>query len=170
MAAPRVRRSTTEPDGAGRRASHPKSRSRSRTRPGPSAVNRGSRSGSVSPSTSVAPGRTMPAFSRATSARVGPARSVWSSPTLVTTATDPSTTFVASQRPSMPTSTTATSTARCPSSQNAAAVSASNQLGVTPHRSAAARTSRSASATRPGGVGAPSTVIRSPTSSTCGLV
>ena len=51
------------------------------------------------------PGLTMPAFSRAMSASVGPAYSVWSSPTLVTTATWPSATFVASQRPSRPTST-----------------------------------------------------------------
>ncbi len=51
---------------------------------------RGTSSGSVSPSTSEAPGLTMPAFSRAMSARVGPAYSVWSSPTLVTTATCPS--------------------------------------------------------------------------------
>ena len=63
-----------------------------------------------------APGRSRraPAWSRASrcrpspramSARVGPAYSVWSSPTLVTTATWPSATLVASQRPSSPTST-----------------------------------------------------------------
>ena len=44
-------------------------------------------SGSVSPSTSVEPGFTMPAFSAAMSASVGPAYSEWSKPTLVTTAT-----------------------------------------------------------------------------------
>ena len=44
-------------------------------------------SGSVSPSTSVAPGLTIPAFSVAISARVGPRYSTWSTLTLVTTAT-----------------------------------------------------------------------------------
>ena len=47
----------------------------------------------------MAPGLTMPAFSPATSARVGPRNSTWSSPMLVTTATPASTTLVASQRP-----------------------------------------------------------------------
>ena len=40
--------------------------------------------GSVSPSTRVAPGLTMPAFSRAMCSRVGPSSSVWSRATLVT--------------------------------------------------------------------------------------
>ena len=44
--------------------------------PGRSARNTGTSSGSVSPSTSDAPGFTMPAFSRAMSSRVGPAYSV----------------------------------------------------------------------------------------------
>jgi hypothetical protein len=55
----------------------------------------------------VAPGLTIPAFSAAMAARVGPAMLVWSSWTLVTTATVPSTTLVASHRPSIPTSITA---------------------------------------------------------------
>ena len=110
----------------------------------PSARNRAARSGSVSPRTSVEPGFTMPAFSRATSASVGPAYSVWSSPTLVTTATWPSPTFVASHRPSSPTSTTATSTAASANVRKAAAVRISKYDGRTPastSRSAVARTS-----------------------------
>ena len=51
-----------------------------------------------------------PAFSPAISAGVEPRRSVWSSEMGVTTATEASMTFVASQVPPMPTSTTATST------------------------------------------------------------
>jgi hypothetical protein len=56
---------------------------------------------------------------------VGPANSVWSSPTLVTTATTGSTTLVASQVPSIPTSTTATSTGASAKHQKAAAVTIS---------------------------------------------
>ena len=47
----------------------------------------------------VAPGFTIPAFSAAMSARVGPRYSTWSTLTFVTTATCPSTTLVASQVP-----------------------------------------------------------------------
>ena len=92
------------------------------TRSAPAARKMAASSGSVSPSTSVRPGLTMPAFSAATSSQVGPAYSVWSCPTLVTTATWPSTTLVASHRPSRPTSTTATSTATSANQRNAAAV------------------------------------------------
>ena len=49
------------------------------------------------------------AFSRAIAAIVVPSRSVWSSATLVTTATPPSQACVASRRPPSPTSTSATS-------------------------------------------------------------
>ena len=82
-------------------------------------------SGSVSPMTAADAGLMMPAFSRAMSASVGPANSVWSMPMLVITATWASTTLVASQRPSSPTSTTATSTATSANQRKAAAVTAS---------------------------------------------
>ena len=59
-------------------------------------------------------GSTMPAFSAAMSASVGPMYSTWSMLTLVTTATSASTTLVASPVPPRPTSTTATSTATSP--------------------------------------------------------
>ena len=79
-------------------------------------------SGSVSPMTTADAGLMIPAFSRAMSASVGPANSLWSMPMLVTTATWASTTLVASHRPSRPTSTTATSTAVSANQRNAAAV------------------------------------------------
>ena len=60
--------------------------------------------------TTVASCLMIPAFSPAISPGVSPSRSVWSSAMGVTTATEPSITFVASQLPPMPTSTTATST------------------------------------------------------------
>ena len=81
--------------------------------------------GSVSPSTKVEPSFTMPAFSSAMRRRQSPWPSVWSCPTLVSTATMPSTTLVASQRPSSPTSTTAAATASSENQRNAAAVSSS---------------------------------------------
>jgi hypothetical protein len=112
----------------------------------------------------------MPAFSAAIAARVGSATSAWSSCTLVTTATVPSATFVASQRPSMPTSTTATSTLASASSQNAAAVSASNQLGATPADMAACLTRPTALARSASATGLPSMVTRSATRLMCGLV
>ena len=74
----------------------------------------------------------IPAFSRAMSASVGPANSLWSMPMFVITATCASTTFVASHRPSSPTSTTATSTAMSANQRNAAAVQASKYVGRTP--------------------------------------
>ncbi|MGY3682833.1 hypothetical protein ACVWXU_006456 [Streptomyces sp. TE33382] len=58
----------------------------------------------------VAPCLMIPDFSPAISAGVEPSRSVWSSEIGVTRATEASITFVASQVPPMPTSTTATST------------------------------------------------------------
>jgi len=83
------------------------------------------RAGSVSPITAALRGLMMPAFSLAMSASVGPANSVWSMPMFVMTATWASTMLVASQRPSMPTSITATSTAMSANHRNAAAVTAS---------------------------------------------
>ena len=61
------------------------------------------------PTTSVPPGRTMSSFSAAMSAIVGPSQRVCSSPTFVRTCTFDGITFVASQRPPRPASTTATS-------------------------------------------------------------
>jgi hypothetical protein len=81
--------------------------------------------GSVSPITAADVGSMIPAFSRAMSASVGPASSLWSIPMFVTTATCARTTFVASHLPSSPTSTTATSTAVSANQRNAAAVHAS---------------------------------------------
>jgi hypothetical protein len=71
----------------------------------------------------------IPAFSSAIRRRQSPTPSVWSWPTLVTTATWPSTTFVGSQRPSRPTSTTATSTATWLNHARPAAVSSSKWVG-----------------------------------------
>ena len=59
-------------------------------------------SGSVSPRTRIESGFTIPDFSAAISARVGPRYSTWSTLTFVTTATCPSTTLVASQVPPTP--------------------------------------------------------------------
>ena len=53
---------------------------------------------------------------------------MWSSPIGVMTATGASTTLVASQRPPMPTSTTATSTGASAKAANAMAVTTSNLL------------------------------------------
>ena len=71
----------------------------------------------------------MPAFSSATRRRQSPRPLVWSLPMLVTTATCPSATLVASQRPSRPTSTAATSTATWLNQAKAAAVSSSKYDG-----------------------------------------
>ena len=60
--------------------------------------------------TTTWPGLMMPAFSRAISSIVEPSHFVWSRAIGVMTATLASMTFVASQRPPMPTSTTAAST------------------------------------------------------------
>ena len=88
-----------------------RSRRRAATPPPPaSASNTSCSAGSVSPSTKIAPGLTMPAFSSAMRRRQSPCPSVWSWPTFVSTATTPSTTLVASHRPSRPTSTTAACT------------------------------------------------------------
>ena len=102
-----------------------KSMSRSRRVAAGSADRTATSAGSVSPITAALAGLMMPAFSRAMSASVGPANSLWSMPMLVTTATWASTTLVASQRPSSPTSTTATSTAMSENQRRAAAVTAS---------------------------------------------
>src|SRR5829696_3209283 len=63
---------------------------------------------------------------------VGPSQRVCSRPTLVSTATGAARTFVASWRPPSPASTTATSTPRSASSENAAAVSSSNCVTRSP--------------------------------------
>ena len=64
-----------------------------------------SASGGCSRETAIFPSFTIPAFSRATSATVGPS-SGWSRAIGVTTATSPATTFVASHTPPIPTSNT----------------------------------------------------------------
>ena len=70
----------------------------------------------------------MPAFSAAISAISVPRYSVWSIPIGVMTATGASTTLVASQRPPIPTSTTATSIGASAKAANAIAVTTSNLL------------------------------------------
>ncbi len=91
-----------------------------------------SASGSSSPTTSVDPGATTASFSRAMSVIVGPSQRVCSRPTLVSTATGAASTLVASWRPPRPASTTAASTPRSASSENAAAVSSSNWVTRSP--------------------------------------
>ncbi len=68
----------------------------------------------------------IPAFSRAMDRTSVPRNSAWSRPIGVTTATDPSTTFVASQVPPSPTSTMPASTGASAKAANAIAVSTSN--------------------------------------------
>ena len=70
----------------------------------------------------------IPAFSAAISAISVPRYSVWSTPMGVMTATGASTTLVASQRPPMPTSTTAISIGASAKAANAIAVTTSNLL------------------------------------------
>ena len=79
------------------------------------------RSGSASPSTKWCPASRSDLL-LGDGLPPAPTPSVWSWPTLVSTATAPSATLVASQRPSMPTSITATSTATSANQGNAAAV------------------------------------------------
>ena len=73
----------------------------------------------------------MPAFSRAMPARSEPRYSTWSTPIGPTTATRASATFVASQVPPRPTSSTAASTGASANAANAMPVSTSNLLIVT---------------------------------------
>ena len=84
---------------------------------------------SVSPRISALEGLIIPAFSLAICSTVGPAYSMWSRAMFVITATSEAITFVASHRPSMPTSTTATSTASSANQRNIAAVMISKKLG-----------------------------------------
>ena len=115
-------------------------------------------------------GSTIPDFSRAMSASVGPANSVWSMPMLVITATCAWTTFVASQRPSRPTSTTATSTATSANQRNAAAVHASKYDGRTPVSPSRSATAAICSANSSSLIGSALRARRSFTRSRCGLV
>ena len=101
---------------------HPEVDPRVTTRSGSRSVKMGTSSGSVSPSTSVDPGFTMPAFSSAMPRLVGPKYSTWSSSTLVTTATRPSTTLVASQLPAETHLDHGTSTAMSANHSKAAAL------------------------------------------------
>ena len=104
------------------------------------------------------------------SVSVGPANSLWSMPMLVTTATWAWTTLVASQRPSRPTSTTATSTAVSANQRNAAAVHASKYVGRTPIRPSRSATAATCSANDSSSIGSASRARRSLTRSRCGLV
>ena len=118
----------------------------------------------VAPVTARSPRMTMAAFSRAIAVTVGPSHSIWSRPTLVTTATPPSQAWVASRRPPIPTSTSATSgrvSAKC---RNMIAVSSSNSVGGPRRRamtSASGSTSDTRQANASGAIGRPSTTIRS---------
>ena len=86
------------------------------------------------------------------------------------TATSASTTLVASNRPSRPTSITATSTATSANHDSAAAVTSSNQLGVMPDSGSTAATSVMAAASASSSIGSPFQAMRSLSASRCGLV
>ena len=88
----------------------------------------------------------------------------------MTAATSPSTTLVASKRPSIPTSTTAASTASSAKWRSAAAVTVSNQVARIPRCSAKRATAPTAAPKSSAGIGAESTQIRSVTSTRWGLV
>ena len=77
--------------------------------------------------TAVAPGLMMPDFSVAISSMVSPSHCMWSIAIGVITATAPSATLVASQRPPMPTSMTATSTGASANAANIMPVSTSKK-------------------------------------------
>ena len=83
----------------------------------------------AAPVTATSPRPMIAAFSRAIAVTVVPRRSVWSRPTLVTTATPPSHACVASRRPPRPTSTSATSSSASAKCRNITAVSSSNSVG-----------------------------------------
>ena len=126
--------------------------------------------GSVSPMIAAESGLMIPAFSRATSASVGPANSLWSIPMLVMTATWASTTLVASHIPSRPTSITPTSTAVSANHRKAAAVHASKYDGRTPIRPSRSATAAICSANDSSSIGSPSRAMRSLMRSRWGLV
>ena len=107
------------------------------------------------------PGLMIPDFSAAMWPLVGPANSLWSMPMLVMTATCASHTLVASQRPSSPTSTTATSTARSANQRNAAAVVVSKYDGRTPVSISRSATAAICSANSSSLIGSPLRLIRS---------
>ena len=126
------------------------------------------------PSTSVAPGWTTSSFSRAIASTVGPSQRVCSRPTLVSTCTFEGITLVASKRPPRPASITATSTPRRASSENAAAVSASNWVtwssaSALRSTSSAACSARSTAAANAAGSRSASSIrIRSQNETRCG--
>ena len=86
----------------------------------------------------------IPAFSRAMSSTSSPRYSTWSSAIGVTTATVPSATFVASQRPPSPTSTIPASTGASANAAKPIAVSTSN-LDSSPCRASTSSTNGSTS-------------------------
>ena len=122
----------------------------------------------------VASGLTIPAFSAAISPGVLPRRSVWSRSMGVTTATEPSITFVASQLPPMPTSTTATSTGASAKAAYAMPVSTSKKESLYSSLASTISTyglmSLYVSTKRSASMGAPSRLIRSVIDWTCGEV
>ena len=122
------------------------------------------RASPVAPVTATSPRSMIAAFSRAIAVTVGPRRSVWSRPTLVTTATPPSQAWVASSRPPSPTSTSATSSDDSAKCRNITAVSSSNSVGGPSRgaiRSATGSTLPTRRANVAASIGRPSTTIRS---------
>lgn len=89
----------------------------------------------VTPHTTGTPGLMMPAFWYAIASSVFPSWAVWSMPTDVTTDTSGAHTFVLSNRPPRPTSTTAASHRRWAKCRKPTAVPISKNVGGGPHRS-----------------------------------
>ncbi|CAM5446153.1 hypothetical protein STANM309S_03024 [Streptomyces tanashiensis] len=122
----------------------------------------------------VAPCLMIPDFSAAISAVVPPSRSVWSRSMGVTTATEASMTFVASQVPPMPTSTTAASTGASAKAAYAMPVRTSKKERRYSSRASTSSTygltSWYVSMNRSAEIGAPSRLIRSVMVCTCGEV
>ncbi len=124
-------------------------------------------SGFVSAVTTRMPGLITPAFSNAMSDNVDPRCCWWSRSIDGMAAATGVTTFVASNRPPIPTSSTATSIPDCRNSDSAMAVVASKKVGGVSNRPSRTRSSitwRSCSASRAsasGETGSPSTANRS---------
>ncbi len=124
----------------------------------------------------VPPSRSIPAFSRAIAAIVGPSHSMWSSEMSVTIEISGSTTFVASNRPPIPTSSTAICTLLSAKYRNASAVSISKKLGicgsrpVLTSRSAVSETRKKSRAKSASAISSRPTRIRSFGRSRCGDV
>ena len=138
--------------------------------PAPPAARRAAtRSGSVSPITAADPVDDPRLLPRHVGQR-RPGELVVVHADVVITATWASTTFVASQRPSSPTSITATSTATSANQRNAAAVHASKYVGRTPVSPSRSATAAICSASSSSSMGSALRVNRSLIRSRCGLV